>query len=337
MTSEETYQSSDAAKKYYRFGLESAKSRDWKQAFHFYNAAVKAGSKKALSKLGQIYDCGMNAVRIDIKKAVSLYKESHNAGIQGGTIMFASCMISGLAISKDESTAYELLKPLASCNPYAAAEFVRLEPDEKFSRYAIEELTPLDGDSYTALTLADVYTIAIKDDVKATYYHKIAAEQGMAASQRSLGIRYEEGRGIDEDQHKAFRWYQKASDQGDMKAMCYLAECYQFGIGTKINIPLAIEFYRAATNEGYSRAQRILGGFYERGGYGITQDTREAVRLYRLSAAQGDITAVVILGACYQRGVGVTKNMSIAISMYKKAAINGNDLAKARLKYLCVS
>ena len=50
-------------------------------------------------------------------------------------------------------------------------------------------------------------------------WYRKAAEQGNAAAQYNLGVRYETGRGgLPKDEAKAVEWYRKAAEQGDADA-----------------------------------------------------------------------------------------------------------------------
>ena len=86
------------------------------------------------------------------------------------------------------------------------------------------------------------------------------AEQGEARAQRLLALRYLRGRGIAQDLAVAHHWMRKAAEQ-----------------------QLAV-------------AQRDLGELYELG-IGAPKNPDEALRLYRLAAAQGDPIALVRLRA----------------------------------------
>ena len=48
----------------------------------------------------------------------------------------------------------------------------------------------------------------------------------------------------------------------------------------------AVRWYRLSAEQGYPRSQLILGNMYSNG-QGVPQDYKEAVRWYRLSAEQG--------------------------------------------------
>ena len=82
----------------------------------------------------------------------------------------------------------------------------------------------------------------------------VHAEQGDATAQYKLGVMYNYGLGVPEDEAEAVRWYRLAADQGD------------------------------------AGAQFNLGVMYGKG-EGVLKDEAEAVRWYRLAAEQGDADA----------------------------------------------
>jgi hypothetical protein len=74
-------------------------------------------------------------------------------------------------------------------------------------------------------------------------------------------------------------------------------------------------------------AQYGLGNMY-RQGLGVTQDDREAIRWYRLSAVQGNADAQFNLGAMYDNGRGVVKDHVRGNMWLNLAADKGNGDAK---------
>ena len=73
-------------------------------------------------------------------------------------------------------------------------------------------------------------------------------------------------------------------------------------------------------------------------GLGVAQDDAEAVRLYRLAAAQGLADAQYNLGDMLEHGKkhgkGVAKNRAEAIRLYRLAAAQGHANAFAALRRL---
>ena len=71
-------------------------------------------------------------------------------------------------------------------------------------------------------------------------------------------------------------------------------------------------------------------------GEGVAQDKAEAVRLYRLAAAQGLAGAQYTLGDKFSKGVGVAQDHAEAVRLYRLAAAQGHASAAAALKRLGV-
>jgi TPR repeat protein len=82
-------------------------------------------------------------------------------------------------------------------------------------------------------------------------------------------------------------------------------------------------------------AQFRVGYLHERGD-GVTQDYKEAMRLYLLSAAQGNAVAEFRIGYLYEKGWGVAQDDAEAMDWYGKAAALGNQPATSRLAVLKV-
>lgn len=84
-----------------------------------------------------------------------------------------------------------------------------------------------------------------------------------------------------------------------------------------------------------ANGQFRAGYLYERG-TGVPQDYKEAMRLYLLSAAQGNAVAQFRIGYLYEKGFGVTPDDAQAMQWYAKAAAQGNEPATSRLAVLKV-
>ena len=52
----------------------------------------------------------------------------------------------------------------------------------------------------------------------------------------------------------------------------------------------------------------------------MKKDYKQAVELYQKSAEQGSVYAQCFLGSCYEEGIGVEKNKSLAKMWYAEAA-----------------
>jgi uncharacterized protein len=66
-------------------------------------------------------------------------------------------------------------------------------------------------------------------------------------------------------------------------------------------------------------------------GIGVTQDYAEAIRLYRLAAAQNDGVALLHLGNMFALGLGGARNDAEAVKWYRLSAARGNMQAQTYL------
>ena len=138
------------------------------------------------------------------------------------------------------------------------------------------------------------------------------------------------GRG---DYATAVRGFLVHAEQGDARAQFILGVMYDFGQGVPEDDAEAVKWYRKAAEQGLAGAQSTLGLMYDNG-RGVLKDEAEAVRWFRLAAEQGDATAQYGLGfkyagLMYAAGEGVLKKDSVLAHMWSNiAGANGN--AKAR-------
>lgn len=105
--------------------------------------------------------------------------------------------------------------------------------------------------------LAVIYTKK-QDYVQAATWFSMAAEQGHALSQYSLGHLYEDGLGVKKDKKRAANWYYKAAIQGDKESQYRLGRMYYAGEGVKQSNMLAVRYLRAAAAQGDDRAKAHL-------------------------------------------------------------------------------
>jgi predicted aspartyl protease len=84
--------------------------------------------------------------------------------------------------------------------------------------------------------------------------------------------------------------YRLAAAQGNAFAQVSLGAMYGRGLGVPQNYSEAIRLYRLAVAQGDAYAQNNLGFMYQHG-RGVPQNSSEAIRLYRLAAAQGNADA----------------------------------------------
>ena len=108
----------------------------------------------------------------------------------------------------------------------------------------------------------------------------------MPAPNSTLGVMYDNGRGVPEDDAEGVKWYRKAADQGLALAQAKLGLKYDTGEGVPQDYAEAVEWYRKAAERGYAAAQSRMGGMYALG-EGVPQDAVQAYAWFNIAAAQG--------------------------------------------------
>lgn len=90
-----------------------------------------------------------------------------------------------------------------------------------------------------------------------TYFSKAANEDDPFA-QNELAYMYAAGKGTQRDDAKSFYWYQKAADHGLASAQYNLGLMYLRGLGTPANKELAIEWFKKSASHGFEPAKQAL-------------------------------------------------------------------------------
>ena len=128
---------------------------------------------------------------------------------------------------------------------------------------------------------------AQKDYATAMKLWRPLAEHGDAKAQFNLGLLYDDGQGVAEDDKEAVKWYRLAAEQGDAKGQHNLALMYDEGTGVAVDDKEAVKWFRLAAAQGHAGSQTNLGVMYQNG-EGVAQDLVRAHMWYSLAAAQGE-------------------------------------------------
>jgi uncharacterized protein len=145
------------------------------------------------------------------------------------------------------------------------------------------------------------------------------ADQGNAVAQFNLGLMYEDGNGVPQDNAIAVSWYQKAADKRNVDAQSRLGFIYEYGYGVPLDAAIAASWYQKAADQGDAVAQLSLASMYERG-WGVPQDFAVAASWYQKAADQGDARAQETLGRMYEDGRGVPKDYVAAYLWFNLVA-----------------
>ena len=96
------------------------------------------------------------------------------------------------------------------------------------------------------------------DYVPAYQEFRLHAEQGDAKAQFNLGVMYDNGWGIPENDVEAVKWFRKAAEQGNISAQSNLGIMHVLGIGVSKDYVKAHMWFSLAKSEGHEGAAKSL-------------------------------------------------------------------------------
>lgn len=114
--------------------------------------------------------------------------------------------------------------------------------------------------------------------------------------------------------------------RGEARAQYVLGLTYQFGRGVPQDEAQAFHWYMLAAMQGYRAGQTKVGVMYYVG-RGVPQDYKQAIVWLRKSAEQNDARAMGTLGRCYLLGQGVAQDYVLAYALFNLA---GPEIPEAR-------
>lgn len=203
---------------------------------------------------------------------------------------------------------------------------------------ALAILRPLaeQGNSQAQVTLGIMYDYGQgvkQDDKEAMKWYIKAAEQGIPVVQHDVGVKYFQGMGVEQDYKEAAKWWEMSANAGLADSEFNLGLLYYRGLGLEKDYTKAAELFRKAAEQGHSHAQYSLAVMYAFGN-GMEKDYAEALKWFRKSADQGVAQAQFNLGVFYENGYGLEKDMDKAREWYRKAADQGLEEAQKKLAAL---
>lgn len=299
----------------YRYGVGTDK--DEKKAFSYYEKAAALGDVDGIVKVGRAYLNGIG-VPVDYEKSLHFLESAASQNNPEAMVLIAYQYENGKGVAIDyekplqwlaraEQSCHLWLKQelsekdreyyglllqdvdnkrkhyeSVSCVELIGREDCPMEQRQKaFSR--LSELAHEGKDSRAQVSMGILYEegkFVGQDDQKALEYYLMAAENGSTGAMNNIGNFYFHGKGVAKDYGKAFAWYRKAADlSGNAAAECSLGMCYQYGYGTAVDYEKARSFYGMSAKQGLGLAYYRLGLLYEQG-LGVAQDIRIAKQYF---------------------------------------------------------
>ena len=200
-------------------------------------------------------------------------------------------------------------------------------------RQAAEQGSPLAQNNLGVMY--DIGKGLIQDDELAVQWYRKAAEQNYARAQNNLGGMYEEGKGVPQDDAQAVYWYKRSAELNYAEAQVNLGEMYAENRGVGwfgASDHKAKGWYLKAAEQNYARALANLGWMYEEG-KGVDQDDEQAFLLFKRAADQHNAEGYNGMGWMYEQGRGVEEDTVMALKLYRMSAKKGNAWAQNQLRH----
>ncbi|GBC43731.2 kinase-like domain-containing protein [Rhizophagus irregularis DAOM 181602=DAOM 197198] len=241
---------------------------NFRKSFNYFQKAAEKENKFAQYILGDFYKNGLGINKDEIK-AFEYYKKSAENGNINAKFQLGYCYVSGVGTEVNKIRGFELYDEAAGNNN----NNIQVINNEKIDTY-------LD---------------------KINHWYKKAAENDSSALY-DLGMCYEFGKGVYQNEIRAFEFYKKSAHQGFNDAQCKLGYCYDHGIGVDINKEKAFEFYKLAAEKNNCEAQGSLALLYEQG-EGTKKSIEAAIYWYKEAANNGCPEAKERLGILLKQGI----------------------------------
>lgn len=219
--------------------------------------AAEAGQADAQFALGMRYHTGEGASE-DYAAAGRWFALAAAQGHPGASNQLARYRFEGLGGDKDVEEALRLFESAAAS-----------------------------GDPQHVYDLARALEVVGDDMSRVAQLYQQATDAGLDDAAVSLGVLYQEGRGVEQDYLRALELYEGPAAQGNGRALNNLGLLYVRGTGVPQDYARAAEYFTAAVELGLPTAMTNLGVLYENG-YGVELDEERAKALYRAGGRQTD-------------------------------------------------
>jgi TPR repeat protein len=175
----------------------------------------------------------------------------------------------------------------------------------------------IDAQSGDVEALVDLAKVALIPNQKLTFL-ETAANAGNAEAAYEVGKVYKLAAGVEQDMAQALAWWRIAAGLGYVPAYVQLGNSYRFGIGVPRNIDVAKVWLTKAADGGSTMAQRVL---FEMSG------SEQRLEALLARAEEGHSAFQVEVADSYRFGIGVPKDIDLAIRMYERATAARDDYA----------
>jgi TPR repeat protein len=124
------------------------------------------------------------------------------------------------------------------------------------------------------------------------------------------------------------------AQKGNSPTMVFLGNAYLNGLGVEADPSKALDYARHAASLGEAGGEVLLGFLYVQGIGGVVKNYDRAFFWFKSALDKGHSMAANNLGVIYEQGLGVKKDINLALKYYRQAASQKNPLALKNLERL---
>ena len=325
---------------------------NYTRASDFYEVAAEQGHIDAINNLGGLYFYG-HGVEEDRERAVALYKQAASLGSSNAECRLGICFEEGANGEVDHSRAFEHYRKAAKQNNKIALYRLALCYDkgigteQNFAKAYKYYCRAAEAGSFDAMYEAGKMSLhgrGTKKDLVAAYKMFLSASDALPAAEFELGNCLFVGLGTVRNRSSAYARYLSAyeKDPSLAGAAFRLGLCNLKGLGCEKNESVAYKYFTEGATIGSPEAS-YMKGECEFFGVGVEKAPTDALASFALAitnsgdSAECAAQAMVSLGLCYERGLGVDKDAEAALRLYKKASDLGDANAMYRTGHLMLS
>ena len=157
-----------------------------------------------------------------------------------------------------------------------------------------------------------------------------SADMNCPMGKNSLGILYDIGYCVSQNQQKAFDLYKDAANENEPAALSNVGNTYLSGLVVKKDTIQGLKFLEKSAMQGFPYAQYQLGSLYYNGGKTIQKNISKGIEWLTLASDQGLPIAQYDLSMIYYNGESgeITPDYNKAKELCRKAAEQGLPEAK---------
>lgn len=316
-----------------------AQSRRLRKAKEYFETGVARGDEKANHGLALMSFYGMGEKR-NQNKAYPLFQRAAEAGNINAKVFMAKFYAMGRWVAKDTAKAEQYLQEAIDAqHPTAAFDWGymlymgdNLPQDYRLARkkfeYSIERYDDPASKYYLGRTYLYAQGVAKmkQNERDGVQLIRDAASEGYAPAMNTLGLAYQDGKGVKQNHGTARSWFRRAGEAGDSLGYYNLGRAYYNGIGVWKDSSKAIEYFVKAGNMGDAHSQFMVGIMTAKG-IGTRKSQRTADKWFKVAADQGHKDAKRYLnnpGLIYQEQL--TSTLNILGNIYGRAIDGFNSM-----------